>query len=534
MGNVGDVTVNLKIKKDPSVDAAKTIVEDMRARMAAVRASFQENASAAKAQGRAAAQALRAQAKAARDAEKAVGKSFGNMAKGVKGFISTLQSALGIYVGFSAVRGVMSWAEEKAHEATETLSRSKQIGVSTKTLQEWSYVAQRSGSNAKEFAVAIGQTERALRSYAAGKGSKMAAESFKAFGISSNFAAKELRKPGGLNDILFRISERAQKAGNTGLTAARMMGFAGRYARGFAADMEQGPKALREQIQHVHEIGGVLSDDQLNSLKEMNTSILDAKTSLNALLTQALAAIAPEIIKIANAASKWIAANKELITEKVKEGFRIIISLVKEIGRVIAWLVDHVELVKAAFGGLIGGKIAYGLWNIVGPLLKIGSALNGISGAAPGAASALGGVIGAAGKIGIGGVLARAAIPAAVGFGIGKLIKGDETEAETRWKLSPQALMARMRGVSEQEFNARRDGGAGGLTLGAISQFQGLLGWAGRGGKDSASGTPDITVNVGGIKIDGSSSPADVAKEIASVFANVLRSAMVNTRGNPR
>ncbi len=236
-------------------------------------------------------------------------------------------------------------AIEAAQSGTHILALSKQLGVSTQTMQEWGYVAKQSGSNSNEFSVAISQMERNLRLFAEGKGSKEVQRTFREFGISQADAAKALRSPDGLNDVLFTIADRMKALGINAESASGITIIAGRRARGFAADMAQGSDAIRAQIEHFHELGGVVDEKSLINLKEFNNNINDIKVAFNGLFMTLVAELSPGFVKLLKDLTTWISENKVFIKEVLAEGFKFVSLgvwlLIKSI-EVLGWMINGV------------------------------------------------------------------------------------------------------------------------------------------------------------------------------------------------
>lgn len=337
------------------------------------------------------------------------------------------------YIAGTAVDGLVKMATEAAKAGTEILSLSKQLGISTTATQEWSYVAKTSGSNAKEFTTAIGQLERGLLQLSHGKGSKEARAAFLDLGISQAEAAKLMTKPDGLNEALFKISDRAKAMGNDVKRSAEIMMIAGRRAKGFAADMAQGSGALREQIKHVHAIGGVLDHGQLNNLKVFQNSINDLSTSFHALVMQAVASLAPELTKALNALTRWIGNNRKLITDTLIGAFHLLVGALKAVGEVIVFLTHHTTAVKAvmlALAAIRFGGIVSSLVGVIAKLFETKAAAAGAAAAAgpKGLGGAFGGLAGQVAIIGAGivawGIAISAAKELAENFTAGEIGQG--------------------------------------------------------------------------------------------------------------
>ncbi len=172
--------------------------------------------------------------------------------------ISGLRRSAMSLVGILGVKSFLGMVEGAAKAGTEVLAMSKQFGISTQSVQEWGYVAKQTGSDINKFGAAISQVERNLRRFALGHGSKDVRRTFLEFGISQAEAAKMMSSPDGLNEILFRMADRAEALGVTMDTSSGIFQLAGRYAKGFAADLSQGSEKIREMMTEAKRLGLII------------------------------------------------------------------------------------------------------------------------------------------------------------------------------------------------------------------------------------------------------------------------------------
>lgn len=282
--------------------------------------------------------------------------TFGLQPKGwAKGnqLIQGLASATRRLIGFEAVRSLTRMALNAAKAGTEVLSLSKQFGLSSKSIQEWDYVARQSGSNIKQFGAALSQIERNLISFAHGRGSKDARAAFEMFGITQAKAAKALTEPDGLNTVLYTMADRAKALGNRALVSGNLLKIAGRYAQGFAADLEQGSDRIKGMVEHVNAIGGVVGDKQLNDLKNFDNRLTDLKASFHGLLMQGVAVLAPQLTAMFEGAARWIARNRDLINGGLVGALTALRYVVSAVGAVVSWLGG---VIHRALAGDTGAK----------------------------------------------------------------------------------------------------------------------------------------------------------------------------------
>jgi hypothetical protein len=264
------------------------------------------------------------------------------------GLLKSLRNAAQQLVGIEAVKSLVGFVEHAAEAGTHIIGTATALGVSTQAFQEWSYVAKRAGTDANQFATGVGMFERNLLEFSRGGGSKRFKAAMDLVGISTSEAATILTKPDGVNDALFKVADAYKRGGINAKDAAINTSLFGARARGMAADLSQGSGPLKEQIQHLHEIGGVIGDDQLKNLKQLNNGIVDMKTAFSGLALQTIGTLAPALTDMANAAAKWIAENRDIISGALEAAVTAVAYAFQAVGAVVSALGD---IIRAAMGG---------------------------------------------------------------------------------------------------------------------------------------------------------------------------------------
>lgn len=263
--------------------------------------------------------------------------------------LQSMASAVGSAISNMA-HELVDMAVTSAHAGTHLMGLSAGLGLSVRSVQEWSYVAEQAGTNADAFARGLGMFERNLRSFAAGRGSHGFKEGMAEIGISAQRAKEMLAGPDGMNAALFQVSDHYLKLGVTAERAALNQQLFGARNREIAHDLGRGSALLREQIATIHEIGGILGDKQVDDLKKLDNSIKQLASSFKALTMSVVADLAPQIIAMIGEVTKWIATNRTLISN-------VLMGLFQALSVVFRVLFGFVRLFVAAMNG-DGGAIA--------------------------------------------------------------------------------------------------------------------------------------------------------------------------------
>lgn len=263
--------------------------------------------------------------------------------------LQSMASAVGSAISNMA-HELVDMAVTSAHAGTHLMGLSAGLGMSLRSVQEWSYVAEQAGTNADAFARGLGMFERNLRSFVAGRGSHGFREGMAEIGISAHDAAEMLAGPDGMNAALFKVSDHYLALGVTAERAALNQQLFGARNREIAHDLGRGSGVLREQIATIHEIGGILGDKQVEDLKKLDNSIKQLASSFKALGMSVVADMAPQLIAMIGEVTKWIATNRTLISN-------VLMGLFQALSVVFRVLFAFVRLFVAAMNG-DGGAIA--------------------------------------------------------------------------------------------------------------------------------------------------------------------------------
>ncbi len=278
--------------------------------------------------------------------------------KNLRRSASNLVAGFGIALG---VRGITSFVQEATHAGTHILGMATALGMSTEKFQEWSYVAKRAGSDANQFAVGVSMFERNLKEFAAGRGSKRFKESMAAVGMSVADAKHALASPDGINNAIFKVADAYKRMGNTAERAAINTGLFGQRARGMAQDLSQGSGPLREQIKSIHDAGGILSEEELATLKKADNTLLDLKTQLHVIAMRAVVAFGPQLITMLQSASRWIHDNAETIQNILGGALKSVALLFRILGTAVS---GFVGIFGSWSGQVLTGFLA--LWKFRG------------------------------------------------------------------------------------------------------------------------------------------------------------------------
>ena len=218
------------------------------------------------------------------------------LAKGdnlISGMVGKLKGfAVGL-AGAFAVDKVVDFTNSLLHQADAIGDTSEQIGVSTRQLQEWGYIAKLNGAEAEDYTAAVRRLGAQLAEASTGKGS---AQTFKRLGVSLKDARGELRPTGDVfEDVAVAISKLDNPTEQAGVAADL---FGKQYAR-LLPMFRRGADGLAVLRKEFAELGGGFSDDFVKNAGAWEDGVDRLKLAGTSLASQVIGPLLPILTDLA-------------------------------------------------------------------------------------------------------------------------------------------------------------------------------------------------------------------------------------------
>lgn len=289
-------------------------------------------------------------------------KELGDLAeKGADKAAKAMVALAAAVVGAVAAVGKLVLSEAQAADELTTLAAT--TGLSTETLQKWSYAAAMCGISADTLTGA--QTKLIKNMATAQKGTGDAAKAFETLGVRITDANGELRNSEDVfNDALNALG----RVGNETERDALAMQIFGKSARELNPVINAGEDALKRFGDEAENVGAVVSDDAVGALNDLNTEVKRTKAQFSALKTETAAEFAPimvelfkkfqELIKKVKAELKKPEVKEAIkklgkaIVELVEKGIKVVIKILPTLAKVVTFLVGNLKTLLIVFGSL--------------------------------------------------------------------------------------------------------------------------------------------------------------------------------------
>ena len=225
-------------------------------------------------------------------------QGLGDVAKVALGNIAANAAQKLADMAADAAKALLDAGKAAATYADDVLTASKVTGLSTDTLQEYSYAAELIDTDLADVEKALAKNVKSMAS--AQSGSKAYAEAYEKLGVAVTDANGNLRSS---EDVFWDCIDALGKVENETEADAIAMQVFGKSARDLNPLIETGSQGFREFADEAHEAGAVLSGDTLNSLADVDDSLQRLDSQLSAFKTAAGASIAPLLGTLAEGAT---------------------------------------------------------------------------------------------------------------------------------------------------------------------------------------------------------------------------------------
>ena len=228
---------------------------------------------------------------------------------------SAVKTAFVGMLGVFAVDQILSVAKAGLEYASSLGEVATQLGVTTKSLQEYRYAASQAGVEQGEMDQALSQLTRRLGD--AAQGSKSIQAAFDKLGVSVRDANGHVRDAG---DVIPLIADGLQKIESPAERAAILVDLFGKAGQKLAPLLEGGAAGVNNLRDAAHKLGIVLDDgviqdaddaaDKLSAMKQVMEAKIAGFVASNieqiTTLADKLFRLADAALKAADAWAKWV------------------------------------------------------------------------------------------------------------------------------------------------------------------------------------------------------------------------------------
>lgn len=215
-----------------------------------------------------------------------------------------IKGAVGGMITAMALDRIADLAMKGLEYASSLGEVAAQLGVTTKALQQYRYIASQVGID--QETMDKGLAKLTIRIGQAASGNKAAMATFEKFGVSIRDANGEVRDTG---DIIPDLADKFVKLGSDAeRTAMSAELFGAKLGPKFNTLLAEGSQGINNLRSAANDLGIVLSDELIDNADDAADKLGAVKTVLEAKIASTVAANAKEIVALANALMKLVEA----------------------------------------------------------------------------------------------------------------------------------------------------------------------------------------------------------------------------------
>lgn len=249
--------------------------------------------------------------------------------------------ALGAYMS-------IKWAAGLVQQTTEVASRfvdlSAQIGVAIEPLQQLGYAASQSGSNLD--GLAIGMKKFSMTAQDARDGTEQSIETMRRLGVDTK---KLLDGTLPLDAALMQVADTFQAMPDGPAKAALAARAFGKAGGTLIPMLNEGSAGIAKMRQEFIDLGGQIDEKTARQLEGFGDETDKVKIVFAGLRNTVVKALVPAFLELTKTFLAWFKANRAEITRKLERAMHSLANVLRQVGRVISYLMELTDDLKGAF-----------------------------------------------------------------------------------------------------------------------------------------------------------------------------------------
>lgn len=245
-----------------------------------------------------------------------------------------------------SVPGMILLAKNTAETGDQFAKMSQKAGISAKTLSQWSHAANMSGVSTEQFGANVIKLNQQIAS--AATGNKAAQIAFKRAGVSIRDSAGKLKSA---DQVMLEMSNTFKKMPAGIYKSDLAMAVFGKSGADMIPLLQGGSESIKDLMKQADALGVTFSDDEAKASEEFCDNLDVLKKSVKGLTSTIGKQLIPIISPWIESMSKWISANRELISSKISEFLQNFKDALPQIRDFLVGVYDGINNTATAMGG---------------------------------------------------------------------------------------------------------------------------------------------------------------------------------------
>lgn len=320
-------------------------------------------------------------------------KTVGRNASALGGQLKRLLAPLGALSGIISIAGLTKLIQSTATLGTKIADLAKSTGVSTGFLQEYGHVVTACNMESQDFYSAMEKMNDNMGKLRAGTGPLVS-------GLKNVSPAllKQLKATKSNEEAFNLMLSALGKVTDAEKRAYLSTLFFGAGNGKMANLADFSAEAIAQLAQQAHEFGLVMDDEAIAESQSFSNALTDLKSSAKGLGITIGAKLLPLITPLLTKLSKWITANRELISTKIEAAFKKIAEWLEQINfdevlKGVTGFISKIDRLVTSVGGARNAFILlFALMNagMILNVAKLGGSILKLALNLPGAAAGVG------------------------------------------------------------------------------------------------------------------------------------------------
>lgn len=281
------------------------------------------------------------------DSIKKSASSLGKQFSALSGPLRAVKTAM-IGSAAGAIPALMLIAKNTAASCDQFDKMSQKAGISAKTLSQLSHAANMSGVSTEQFGANILKLNQQIAS--AATGNKSAQLAFKRAGVNIRDSAGKLKTA---DQVMLEMSDTFKKMPEGIYKSDLAMAVFGKSGADMIPLLQVGSESIKNLMHQADELGMTFSNDEAVAGAEFCDSLDLLKKSVRGLTNTIGKQLIPVITPLIQSLSRWISANRELISIKITEFVEKFKSVLPQIKEFLVGVWTGINNVATSMGGYI-------------------------------------------------------------------------------------------------------------------------------------------------------------------------------------